>query len=259
MNTTQLPKIPKSIKALRQINGELQEVDAVVFAGLNVIGEDGYVCPTVTLLYVDSESGDMRGWSLCLGCPDQCEAVPYYFEICDKSDFKGKTRGTEIPNAIIYFQAEIDPDLTLENVAIEKLDEIFAYVLPYISDEGPPPPAFSEEAFDQIISEETNEWANVQAKELLAKAEILLDKFVKDFSGEKYSYWILFDELNRRFNNNSELQHAWKHNLNDSDYNSNSGIVEKQIGGKTVRICIGLPSDGLNDVCVIIQITPYDN
>lgn len=148
-----LPKMPSGIKPLRYIDGEPQMVPAMVIGGLNLIGESGYICPTVTLLSPDEKSGKIRGWSLCIGYPDQVDEVPYYFEISADEGIKGTARGTELPNTMIYFQAEIEIFLTSKDVPIENLDEVIAYVLPYISDEGAPPPHPSDAIFSQELSE----------------------------------------------------------------------------------------------------------
>jgi len=106
MCVPQLPKIPGAIKPLRIVNGETQEVPAVIIAGLNLVGKDWYMCPTVTILGT-KKSGKIFGWSLCIGHPEQDVEAPYYFEMSEEG-IGGTARGTELPNTMIYFQTEID-------------------------------------------------------------------------------------------------------------------------------------------------------
>ncbi len=253
-----LPKIPSSIKPLRQIDGAPQMVPATVIGGLNIIGESGYICPTVTLLNFDEKSGKIFGWSLCIGYPDQVDEVPYYFETSDDEGAKGTARGTELPNTMVYFQAEIEISLTSKDVPIEKLDEIIAYVLPYISDEGAPPPHPSDEVFVPMLCEQSNDWSSAQAKKLFGQLDLLLDKFIEDFVEEKHGYWDLFHELNKRLHE-SGISSAWKSHPDKPDYNPELGILVKQVGQKTVRVSIGLPSDNFAEACAVIQLAPYDN
>jgi hypothetical protein len=252
-----LPKIPSAIKPLREVNGEPQMVSAMVIGGLNLIGKSGCICPTVTLLNAGEESGKMFGWSLCIGHPEQAEEVPYYFETSDEEGAEG-TRGTELPTAMVYFQAEIGASLTSTDALIEQLDEVFAYVLPYISDKGPPPPHSSDEVFVQILSEQSDDWSSAQAEKLLGQANLLLDKFIEDFVEDGQDYWALFHELNKRLHE-SGMSHAWKGCTNDPDYNPSLGIIERAVGQKTVRVSIGLPSDGFAEAHVVVQLTPYDD
>ena len=124
----QLPKMPQSISPLDE-----NDVDvAVLLGGLSILGSKGYMCPIVTLMMGNEE--DAWGWSLCLGNPEQKTEEPYYFQLK-----KNTVRGTEIPNTMIYYQAKVDKSLLAENVDKKVLEEIIAYVLPHISDDGPPP------------------------------------------------------------------------------------------------------------------------
>lgn len=253
----QLPKIPTTIKPLKAVDGEPQPVSSVVIGGLNLIGESGYMCPTVTLLNVSGENGKFFGWSLCIGNPDQTDEVPYYFETSDVEGVSGTARGTEIPNAMTYFQAEVDSSLTTKDASIEQIDEVMAFVLPYISDGGPPPPYSSEEAFEQVVHEWCKAVAEVQVKEVLKKAEIVLDGMITGFIDEWNDYWQLFEEVNKRFHY-ADFSHAWKSHPNDPDYNPDFGILEKQIGKRTIRISVGLPKDNFFEACAVVSITPHD-
>ena len=257
-NVDQLPKIPSGIKPLRQIDGAPQMVSATVIGGLNIIGGSGYICPTVTLLNFDEKSGKICGWSLCIGYPDQVDEAPYYFETSDIEGVEGTARGTELPNTMVYFQAEIEIALTSKDTPIEKLDEVIAYVLPYISDEGAPPPHPSDEVFVQVLCEQSNDWSSTQAKKLLGQLDLLLDKYIEDFVRKEHNYWDLFNELNKRLHE-SEISHAWKSHPDKPDYNPDLGILVKQVGQKTVRVSIGLPSDNFAEACAVVQLAPYDD
>lgn len=245
-----LPKVPKSITFIED-ESELKEGVAMVIGGLNLIGDKGYICPTVTLLMGDESK--LWGWSLCIGNPDQKEEALYFFNTSEKTH-----RGTELPNTMTYFQAKVDAKLLRENADRKSLEEVVAYVLPHICDDGPPPPHPSDEVFKQKQREESDGRSSAQAKELLGQVNILLDKVIEDFAGRECSYWDLHKEINKMLHE-SGLFYAWKSNPADPDYNPHLGIIEKQIGKKTLRVNIGLPSDSFFKVCAVIQLTPHED
>lgn len=218
----QLPKKPTSIKQLREVNGKIQDVSAVVIGGLSLIGESGYICTMVTLMSEDKINEKTCGWSLCIGDPGNKTEAPYYFEVSKEGDLKGTLRGTELPNTMMFFQAEIDISLTLSNAPMEKIDEVITYVLPYICDSGPPPPHPSDEVFDQIVREWSKSEAQTQAARILTEVGELLDTVAADFSEKMVDYWELFNGINRRLNE-SKIPHAWKSSQNAPDYNFDLG------------------------------------
>lgn len=123
-----LPDCPSTISPLPD---EVIEMIPMVIAGVSIVGEKGYICRTVTLLMGDQDH--MYGWSLLLGHPD-FPGVPYFFDTAMKS-----AKGTELPNSMQFYQAAVDKRMVCKDAPIEDLQRIFAYVLPHISDDGPPP------------------------------------------------------------------------------------------------------------------------
>jgi hypothetical protein len=248
-NAEKLPPIPSTIKPLP--HDDESRVGAMVIAGLNLIGKQGYICPTVSIISANRESGEMFGWCLCLGNPEaRPKDTPYYFTT---SNEKGEStvRDTEIPNTIVYFQAEVDVTLAGQEANLEKLDEVFAYVLPYISDDGPPPA--DGKSFDELIAEvptSTSEYTEA----LLLKEQI--SSFFECAEQELTGCWedyALFNELNRRLHE-SGFNHAWKANPSDPDYNPDLGVVEKTIAGRMVTASIGLRKDRFTKPCAVIRI-----
>ena|SRR6266567_184880 len=71
-------------------------------------------------------------------------------------------RGTELPNTMIFFQARVDAKLLRENADKNSLKEVMAYVLPHISDDGPPPPHPSDEISGKFDSKSS---AQVKSRE----------------------------------------------------------------------------------------------
>ncbi len=130
-----LPVMPESIQVQTEgEESELQPGEAVVIGGLSLVGDRGSICRTVTLLSGDGEN--LFGWSLTLGMPGQPETF-YRFSMAEPETMKG----IEIPNVMTYFQAKVDPRLIDLDVPPDNLDAVAAYVLPHISDAGPPPSA----------------------------------------------------------------------------------------------------------------------
>lgn len=82
---------------------------------------------------VDGEH--FHGWSLCLGGLGNENASPYFFDTATP----GTTRNSELPNMGLYFQALLEESLVTREANPELLDQVFAYVLPHIRDDGPPP------------------------------------------------------------------------------------------------------------------------
>jgi hypothetical protein len=131
MKQAHLPKKPESLKL---ISSPEELGPAAVIGGISLIGGDGYMCPVITLIENIDIDNELSGWSLCLGLPGQKNEA-YYF-----STKLNTQRGTEIPNAMVYFIAGISQELIRENADQKEIEKIIAYVLPHISDEGPPAP-----------------------------------------------------------------------------------------------------------------------
>jgi len=129
-----LPAKPTTVFPLPDEASPQASAIALVVGGLSLIGDEGYICRTVTLMMGDERH--LYGWSLTLGHPDYA-GVPYFFDTAEP----GMARGIEIPNTMAYFQAAADATLARKDAPANMLDSVFAYVLPHISDDGPPPVA----------------------------------------------------------------------------------------------------------------------
>ena len=247
----QLPPIPSTIKPLPHSEAEQSQVNAVVIAGLNLLGERGYMCPTVSIINLNHKTGEMFGWSLCLGNPDpKLEEKPYYFRISEKEG-ASTVRGTEIPNAIIYLEAEVDEALTEPEADSQKLEEVLAYVLPYISDNGPP--SATGKSFKDLAKEmPTSSSERKEAHTLKKQINYVLNLAAKELT-EHQDYWELLDELNQRLND-SGLSYAWNSNSSDPDLNPDIGVIKKTIAGRSVNVSIGLGKDGFVTPCAVIYI-----
>lgn len=248
-----LPPIPTTIKPLpADANEELVIDKAVVVAGLNIIGEMGYICPTVSVISADKETGEMFGWSLCLGNPDShTDDTPYHFRTSEKEGV-GTAKGTGIPNTMMYFKAEVDTELASLAADPLKLDEVIAYFLPYISDNGPPPP--TGKSFAELIAEMPTSSTELEAARLLhQQITSVFDLAKEELTGE-WDYWKLFEELNRRLHE-SGLDFAWKSNPSEPDYNPDLGVVKTIVCGRTVTASIGLSKDRFAGPCAVINIT----
>ncbi len=244
-----LPVIPPTIRPVQDDDEE--KIKTLVIAGLNIIGERGLICPTVSIISCTRDTGQIFGWSLCLGNSDlPSDEGPYHFMTAGMES-ASTARGTELPNAMTYFTAVVDVELANAEADPRKLDEIFAYTLPYISDGGPPPA--EGKSFDELVAEMPTSPSEHKAA-LLLKEQInsLLDS-VKQELVEDLDYWKLFDELNKRFNM-SGLNHAWKSNPHDPHYNPSFGTLQKLIAGKIVTVSFGLCKDRFASPCAVIQI-----
>ncbi len=249
----QLPPIPATIKPLPSSEGELVQVDAIVVAGLNLVGDMGYICPTVSLISANEQTGDMSGWSLCLGDPNSLtDDRPYHFRT-STNEGVSTVRGTEIPNTMLYFQAEVAAELTGPDADPKKLDEVLAYVLPFINDNGPPPP--TGKSFDELIAEVPTSSTELEAARLLKQQVLSILDQAKQELTENWDYWKLFDELNRRLHE-STLSYAWKSNPSGPNYNPELGVVEVSIAGQLVSASIGLSKDKFVGPCAVVNIAP---
>lgn len=245
----QLPPIPSTIRPLP--NDVTPK--AVVVAGVSFIGDEGYICPTVTILGANPDSGEIFGWSICFGHPFyKPDDEPYSFRIYEN---EGATtaRGTEWPNGIVYFQAEVDNALALPEADLGKIDEVIAYVLPYISDEGPPPA--TGKSFDELIAEIPTSPAELQEVLVLKEAvSLVLDRACLELVGEGvWDRQRLLMKLNEKFHR-AGCSVAWKSNPSDTDYNPDLGVIERMVAGNLVRVCIGLSKDRFDGPCAIVQI-----
>ena len=126
-----LPEKTAEIEFLTGNEGS-DDVGAVVIGGLSILGDTGYISPVVTILL--NHPKKTAGWCLCLGYPE-APKEPYYFDVKEKTH-----KGLELPNCMTFFEAKIDPAMAEPNADQKRIDAIMNYVLPHISDAGPPPP-----------------------------------------------------------------------------------------------------------------------
>jgi hypothetical protein len=152
---------------------------------------------------------------------------------------------------MVYFEAEVDADLASQGADPQKLDAVIAYVLPYISDNGPPPA--EGKTFDELVAEvPTSDTELKEALVLRRKISSLLGRAALELTGD-LGEMTLFDELNRRLHE-SEVNHAWKSYPSKPDYNPELGIVEMQVAGRLVTVSIGLSKDRFAGPCAVVQI-----
>lgn len=137
MNVSHLPLMPVCISQLKELSEEDEfRCDyAVAFGGSSVLGKGKHVCQVVTLFSGDMES--IWGWTLCIGLPKQKEEL-YFWKTIDRR--RDTSRNIEIPNGEICFSAKIDESIVREDIDRDILEKVFAYILPYLRSEGPPPP-----------------------------------------------------------------------------------------------------------------------
>lgn len=115
----------------------LENGKTVVIGGLSLIGEKMYMVPTVGIIQLtkrEPEGGDMRGWALHLGHPDEKFRKLCYFDTAQSAE----DMALPLPNYLIYFACEINTEFTQEDADAETLMQIAHFVVPFISDAGPP-------------------------------------------------------------------------------------------------------------------------
>jgi hypothetical protein len=101
------------------------------YGGLSLLGDSGHIVYMVGLLQAKDEN--LKGWTLAIGHPNQ-----------EKPDFNRIDTTTApltelpFPNTMTYFVGEADEKLIAANVPPEELQAAARFILPFISDEGPP-------------------------------------------------------------------------------------------------------------------------
>ena len=112
---------------------------AIVIGGLSLIGEQGAMVAVVGIIKFGTKTDDgthVRGWSLHLGHPDESLRQMCYF---DTEHFEEEgSCPLPLPNCMVYFVCEADPALAEEGTEEDTLTRIVHFVVPFISDSGPP-------------------------------------------------------------------------------------------------------------------------
>jgi hypothetical protein len=109
----------------------------VVLAGLSLVGKQGAMVAVVGIIRKGSttpEGMHVHGWSFNAGHPEERFRMLRYFDT---------ERSTEdicfpVPNCMVYFGCDTDPSLVEEDADAEVLQQIVRFVMPFISDAGPP-------------------------------------------------------------------------------------------------------------------------
>ncbi|MCA9355349.1 hypothetical protein KC865_02250 [Candidatus Kaiserbacteria bacterium] len=252
LKARKLPPIPTTIKPL-PYNADGQ-VKAMVVAGLSLIGEQGCVCPTVSVIGSDQETGEIFGWSLCLGNPNSHSKDQLHYFRTSSDEKVGTAEGTEWPNVMVYFQAEVSKELVRADANPDELHKVIAYVMPYINDVGPPPS--TGKSFAELVSETPTSIAEHEdAVDLKSKILTVLNSARSEITGY-WSDWDLVKEINKRLHK-SGIRHAWKSNPSGPDYNPDLGIIEMKIAGRLFRVSIGLSKDRFSGPCAVVQLIDF--
>jgi len=109
----------------------LQNGKIAVYGGISLLGEFGTIVCKIGFLQLKDEI--LRGWLLAINHPEEETAN---FKYVDTSS----APLTEIPfpDTIVYFAGEADESLIAPDASLEELKSVARFILPFISDEGPP-------------------------------------------------------------------------------------------------------------------------
>jgi len=141
----QLPVRPTMLKKFDAVVGtyeaevlqRLENGKTVVIGGLSLVGEKMYIVPSIGIMQLTEhkpEGAHLKGWALHLGHPDEKFRKLCYFDTSQSVE----DVELPLPNYLVYFACEIDPEFNQEDVDAEVLMRIAQFVLPFISDSGPP-------------------------------------------------------------------------------------------------------------------------
>ncbi len=115
----------------------LENKEAIVIAGLSLIGDAGYmvgVIGTMSVITTDDGENHLRGWSLHLNHPDvQFRQLRYFDSSQTDEDIE-----LPLPNCMVYFSSLVDATMTEETADAETLLQIVYFTASFITDEGPP-------------------------------------------------------------------------------------------------------------------------
>ena len=127
----QHPTVRRGLSIDEAIAEIIEEGKAIALGGISVIGERLYVVSVISLLQMKDRV--LRGWPLAIGHPEKEELE---FDLVDTSvSFPAEY---PFPSTMIYFVAEADEKVVAVDAPAEELQAIARFVLPFISDEGPP-------------------------------------------------------------------------------------------------------------------------
>ncbi len=107
---------------------------AVAYGGLSLVGEAGYIVYVVGFLQAkDGQSGQVKGWTLAIGHPEQ-----------ENPDFRhvdttvAPLTEWPFPNTMTFFVGEAEEKLVVADASADELQAAARFILPFISDDGPP-------------------------------------------------------------------------------------------------------------------------
>lgn len=141
----QLPIRPAALKKFDASIGtydteamhRIENGKTVVIGGLSLVGESGYMVLVVGIIKTGAVTPDgahLKGWSLHLGHPDEKFRMLRHFN----TEQSVKDVCLPLPNYLVYFACETDSAFTEEDADAEVLTQIAHFVVPFISDAGPP-------------------------------------------------------------------------------------------------------------------------
>ena len=116
----------------------LENNESIAIGGLSLLGDAGYmVCVVGLFRLITDDAGEtsLRGWSLHLNHPDVQFRQLRFFDtnVHNASDIE-----LPLPNCIVYFSSSVDPTMVEETADAGTLQEITHFIVPFVSDEGPP-------------------------------------------------------------------------------------------------------------------------
>lgn len=109
----------------------LEDGRVAAYGGLSLLGDSGHIVYVIGLL--QAKDGNLKGWTLAIGHPEQ-----------EKPDFNhidtmvAPLIELPFPNTMTYFVGEADEKLVAADVSPDELKAAARFILPFISDEGPP-------------------------------------------------------------------------------------------------------------------------
>ena len=113
------------------IAGQLLDLGrAIVIGGVSLMGDEGHIVPMVTAIQV-LPGDNLKGWNLAIH--DGQPTLRHF-------DTTGKSLDQDpLPNLMVYFVGVLTREEILDRDASQdEISGIVRFILPFISDEGPP-------------------------------------------------------------------------------------------------------------------------
>jgi hypothetical protein len=139
LNGNPLPPRPAFLLRLEQSDGSTDDLaikalsagKIVIVGGVSLIDEPMYVVPIISVLQIPV-GGTLRGWSIAIGHPRKTLGFEFF-------DAETELSELPFPTLMTYFVGQTEQaDLITEAACQDDLLALTRFVLPFISDEGPP-------------------------------------------------------------------------------------------------------------------------